>query len=161
MGRLGCHTTGGNLGRGSPCKTRSLNFSLLLDITPSSPSSLITVHVLEKKEFLIAFRQILPKILPAAYIFSNTIMINLKYFTGNKSLSKKQCPAELSPRIIPLNIYGKPWGWGRIPANSQKFSNFPTRKILLNKFTSSTVKSVIPSPSNSNFHLITPYKLYS
>ena len=35
-----------------------------------------------------------------------------------------------------------------------------TRKILVNKFTSSTIKSVIPSPSDTNFHLITLYKLH-
>ena len=32
----------------------------------------------------------------------------------------------------------------------------PTRKILLNKLTYFPIKSVIPSPSNSNFHVITP-----
>ena len=37
---------------------------------------------------------------------------------------------------------------------------FPTRKILLNKFTPSAIKSVIPSPSNTNFHLITLYTLH-
>ena len=37
---------------------------------------------------------------------------------------------------------------------------FPTRKIPLNKFTSSTTKIVIPSPSNSNFHLINLCKLH-
>ena len=38
MLRLGCHTKGGNWGKGSPCKTKILNFPLLLDITPSPPS---------------------------------------------------------------------------------------------------------------------------
>ena len=52
----------------SPCKSKSLNFPLLLDITPikksSSPVSLmITDHILGKKVSPIAFRQILPKIL--------------------------------------------------------------------------------------------------
>ena len=36
----------------------------------------------------------------------------------------------------------------------------PTRKIPLNKFTSSFIKNGFPSPSNSNFHLITLYKLH-
>ena len=101
---------------------------------------LITDHILEKKVFLIAFRQILPKILPAASIFSNTILTNLKKLIGNKSLNTKQYPAALSPRIIPLNLYGKAWGGGKIPANSQKFTNF----LLL----------------NNPFHLITLYKLH-
>ena len=36
---------------------------------------------------------------------------------------------------------------------------FLTREILY-KFTSSAIKSVIPSPTNSNFHLMTLYKLH-
>ena len=125
MGRLGCHTKGGNWRRGFRCKTKSLNFSILLDITPTKKLGplvplLITNHIFEKKASLIAFRQILQKILPAAYIFSNTVMTNLK-----KPFNTKQCPAGLSPRIIPLNLYGKPFGWGRIPTNSRKFTHFP------------------------------------
>ena len=116
MGRLGCHTNGGNWVRGSPCKTKSLNFPLLLDITPTKKLGalvplLITDRILEKRS-LIAFRPI-PRILSAAYIFGNTIMTNLKELTGNKFLYTKQCPARLSP-----------WGWGRIPANSQKCTHF-------------------------------------
>ena len=42
--------------------------------------------------------------------------------------------------IIPLNIYGKPLGWGRIPPNSQNFTYFPHQKNALNKFTLSTTK---------------------
>ena len=38
--------------------------------------------------------------------------------------------------------------------------NFSTKKIFLDTFTSSAIKSVIPSPSNNNFHLMTPYKLH-
>ena len=86
-----------------------LNFPLLLDITPTKKLGrpmppLITDHILEKKVSLIFFRLILQKILPAAYIFSNTTMTNLKELIAYISLNKKQCPAGLSPRIIPLNI---------------------------------------------------------
>ena len=81
-----------------------------------------------KKISLIAFRQILPNILSAVYIFSSTIMATLKNLSWNKSLNTKQCPTGLSSKIIPLNPYGKPWRWGRIPANSQKFTNFPHQK---------------------------------
>ena len=108
---------------------------------PQSPfPPLITDHILEKKVALIALRQILQKTLSVVYIFSIIIMINLKKLIGNKSLNTKQCPAELSSRIIPLNLYGKPCGWGRISVNSQKFINFPhfsNLTIPLNKFTSS------------------------
>ena len=65
------------IGRGSLCKPKSLNFSLLLDITPTKKlslpvPSLITDQILKKNVSLIAFRQILPKILPVACIFSYT-----------------------------------------------------------------------------------------
>ena len=66
-------------------------------------------------------------------------MTNLKKLIGNKSLNTKQCPAGLSPRTIPLNLYGKAWGWAKIPTNSQKFTNFSLQK--------------------NPFHLITQYKL--
>ena len=116
---------------------------------------LIIDHILEENVALIAFRQILPKILSAAYIFS-IIMTNLKKLTGNKSINTKQCPAGLSPRITALNFYGKPCGWERISANSQKIINF----LHQNKFASSSIKSFIPSSSNGNFHLITLYKIH-
>ena len=54
-----------------------------------------------KKIFLIAFRQILSKILSVVHIFSFIITTYLKKFTGSKSLSTKQCSAELSSWIIP------------------------------------------------------------
>ena len=124
----------GGGGGDSPCKTPSLNFALLLDITHTKKLSppvppLITDQILEKKMSLIAFRQILPTILPAAYTFSSTIMTNLEMFIGNKSLNVKHCPVELSHRITPLNLYGKPWEEGRIPPNSQIFTHFPYQKI--------------------------------
>ena len=57
--------------------------------------------MLVKKVSLIAFRQIFSKILPDAYIFSNTVKIYLKKFIGTKSINTKQYQAGLSPRIIP------------------------------------------------------------
>ena len=83
-------------------------------------------------------------------------MTNLKKLIGNKSINTKQSPAELSPRIILLNLYGKPWVWGEYQPTAKKLSIFATRKILLKKLTFSAIKSVIPSPSNSNFYII-PY----
>ena len=84
-----------------------------------------------KKVALIAFKQILRNNLSAVYIFSNIIMTNLKKLIVNKSLNTKQCPAGLSSRIIPLNLYGKPCGYRRISTNSQKFINFPHFSNLL------------------------------
>ena len=62
--------------------------------------------------------------------------------------------------IIPLNLYGIPWRWGRIPVKTQKCTHFPQQKNPPYKFTSSVTKSVAPSPLNSNFHLNTLYKLH-
>ena len=50
---------------------------------------------------LIAFKQILQKILAAAYIFSYTVINNLKKLIETKSCNTKQCEAGLSPGIIP------------------------------------------------------------
>ena len=113
-----------------------------------------------KKCISIAFRKILPKILPAAYIFSITIMTNLKKLIENKSSSTKQCPARLSLRIIPLNLYEIPGDWGEYQPTYKNLLIYPTGKTLLNKFTSSDVKSVILCSSNRSFHLITLYNLY-
>ena len=66
MGRPVCPTKKKNWGGESPCKPKSLNFPLLLNITPTKklsppvPWSQITYW---KKNVLIAFRQILSKIL--------------------------------------------------------------------------------------------------
>ena len=54
-----------------------------------------------KKVSVIAFRNIAPKILPVVHISSLIFTTYLKKFIGIKSISTKQCPAELSPWIIP------------------------------------------------------------
>ena len=48
----------------------------------------------------------------------------------------------------------KPGNGGEFKPTAKNLLIFPTRKIVLNKFTSSTMKSIIASPSNSNFHSI-------
>ena len=55
-----------------------------------------------KKVSLIVFRQIWLKILPVVHIFSFLITIYLKKCIVIKSLSTKQCPAELSSWMVPL-----------------------------------------------------------
>ena len=121
---------------GSPCKPKKFELSSSVGYHPhqklESPCLLITDHVLEKKVSLIDFGQSFSKILPQACIFSNTIMPYLKKLIGTKSLNTKQCPAGLSPGIIPhyspRTLMGNPRGWGRIPPNSQKFTHFPHQK---------------------------------
>ena len=102
MGRSGCPTKRGDSGRAP------LQF-------------LITGHILEKKVSLIAFRQILPQILPAVYIFSYTVITYWKKLVRTKYFNTKQCPAGLSSRIISHYSYKHLWetmGWGKAPPNS-------------------------------------------
>ena len=121
----------------SSCNPKSLNFSLLPDITPTkklvSPvPPLITDHILGKKKVsIIAFRQILPRIFPATCIFSYAIKRFFKKLIGTLSLNTKQWTVGLLPRIIPhhpLEIYGKPWGCGKSPPNSENVTNFSHQK---------------------------------
>ena len=86
---------------GTPCKPRRLNFLLLLEIAPNKTLTLtvspgLRPHIGKKMVSLIAFRQNLPRTLPAACIFSYTIMTYLKSFDGTKSLNAKQYPAVLT-----------------------------------------------------------------
>ena len=91
--------------------------------------------MLVKKVSLIAFRQIFSKILPDAYISSNTVKIYLKKFIGTKSINTKQYQAGLSPRIIPITplsqtFMGNP-GDGEESYPTVKYLLIsPTRKIL-------------------------------
>ena len=50
---------------------------------------------------------------------------------------------------------GKSGNGGESQATAKNLLAFPTSKIHLNKFTSSDIKNVIPSPLISNFYLIT------
>ena len=88
----------------------SLNFPLLLDITPAKKSSspvpvLIKDHIFGKKVSLIAFRKILPKTFPVPCMFSYTIMTYLKNLDGTKSLNTKQCSAGSSLKIILMYLH--------------------------------------------------------
>ena len=51
------------------------------------------------------------------------------------------------------------WGWG-FYQTTKNFLISPTIKIPLHAFTSSAIKNVIPSLSNSKFHVITLCKLH-
>ena len=115
-----------------------------------------------KKVGLRVFRQILQTILSVVYIFSFIITTYLKPFSGMKTLSKKQRPAELSlwiitrvypilPKMFPFlssyllpvprigcpvllpNLWRKPCIRERSPPSSQKVLTFETRKIPITK----------------------------
>ena len=191
MGRSGCSTKGGNWVRGLPASpkmwtSRSVGYHPHSNIE-SPPSLSWSQTTYWKKVSLIAFRQILPKMLLVARIFSYTIFIYLKKLDGTKSLNTKQFSAGLSPRIIPqvspflpkispplmflcythhVWTVPHPWTFMRNPGDggesyptTKYFLVSPSRKTSLNRFTSSAIKIVIPSLSNSNFHVITLCKL--
>ena len=119
-------------------------------------------------------------------IFSRTIMNYLKKLVGTKSLNIKQCPAGFSSKIIslyspshqkfplPLMLLFCSYQAPTVPPSletlcrtlrmgresHQTAKNLlisPTREISLTKFTSSPVKSVILSPSKSNFYIMTQF----
>ena len=111
-----------------------LNLTLPLDVTRHSLQSACLSPdrrpLIGKKVSLIAFRQVLPNILPATRIFS--------------------C---ISP--FPLNLCRKAWIWEKNPIQQPKIYSIPHQKNPLHKFTPSPIKSVIPSTLNSNFYVIT------
>ena len=114
---------------GSPCKPKNLIFAVYHPHQKiESPCPLITDHILEKKVTLIAFRQILSKLLPEACILSNTMMTYLKKLVGTKSHNTKQCSARLSPRILPhyppKHLWETPW-MRKISTQQPKIYSFP------------------------------------
>ena len=76
----------------------------IYSIPPSEKPVVFLIRSLilgERKESLIALRQVLPKVLPGACFFSHTIMTYLKKLDGTMSLDIKQCPAGIFSSIIP------------------------------------------------------------
>ena len=162
-----------NWGGGFPCKPESLNFPLLLDKN-------ITYR--GKKVSLLAFRHVLTKILPAAcnqlhnydlfekvqlklsplaqnsdYLPRNIISQN--HMPGisllNKNFKKLFHPPGVDCPSFPWTFMGSPGDWGKSYPTSKYVPIFPIRKIPLNRFKSFAIKSLISSPSNSNFQVIT------
>ena len=84
-------------------------------------------------------------------------MINLKKLIENKSLNTKLCPAGLSPRTIPLNLYGKPWGWGKYQQTAKSLLIFPSRKIF---FISSLYTTLICTCSHCCCIIFPRFRLY-
>ena len=119
--------------RGVSLQGKSLNFPLLLDTTPTEKLSppvpwSQTTYWKNILVFLIAFRQILSKILPEECIYSNTIMTYLKKLVGTKSINTKKYPVELSPINIPYYPRKHLWetlGIGKNPTQQPKIYSFP------------------------------------
>ena len=130
-----------------------------------------------KRASLIAFRWV-SKILPAAsiqvcnYDLSEKAQLKLspliqnrvqqdylpesyaRHLSSNQKCHKIVAPTRCGLLPLPLILYGKPWGCGKILSNSQTFTHLPHWKNPLNKFKSFAVKSFISSPWNSNFQVI-------
>ena len=74
----------------------------------------------------------------------------LKKLIRTKPLNTKQCPAGLSARILPHCPHKHSWETLEMGENPTQHPKnvliYSTRKVSLMKFTSSTIKSVIPSP---------------
>ena len=83
----------------SPCKPKSLSFCWI-SLPPKNWVPLITDHTLEKK-CLIAFRKVLPKLLPAACIFSCTINTCFRKLTVINPLT-----------LFRMGLFGATHGWG-------------------------------------------------
>ena len=92
-------------------------------------------------------------------------MIYLKSFIGTKSLDGKQCPAPLTPRIIPhypakQTFMGKP-GDGEEPRSTAKnLLIFATKTKLINKFTSLGVLMIFISLLLLLYHFCINFRLY-
>ena len=70
-------------------------------------------------------------------------------------MSKSCCTIQVwTVPNLPLNLCGRPWGWGKSCPTVKKLLISPIRKIPLNRFKSFAIKSFISSPSNSNFQVI-------
>ena len=127
-GEPGCPAKGRNWGL-SPWKPKSLNFPLW----SPPPKNWVLNHRphIGKKGISNSFRQILLKILPPACIFSHAVMTYLERLVGTKFLNTKQCPAGLSPRIIPHFLPKPSWEilrMGENPTLQPKIYSFPLTK---------------------------------
>ena len=139
----------------------------------------------EKKVSLLAFRQVLTKILPAAciqlhnyHLFQKAwlklipIVQNSDYLPGRVS-PRITCQVSLfltkmSKNCFTLQVWTvQVWIFIRSPGDGGKSYPtrrnvliFPIRKIPRNRFKTFAIKSLISCPSNSNFQVITLCNLH-
>ena len=132
MIRLGFPTKWGNWR--SPCKRKSLKFSILFDIIPLKKVSLTLPwshpHI-GKKRYPYSFYKFYQKIcLWRIYLATKSWLIWKSLSELNPliqiSVQQDYLP-ELYP-IIELNLYEKLWVWRRIPAKSKKNNQFSLPK---------------------------------
>ena len=144
MGRSGYPTKRGNWGGGgSPCKSKSLNFPLLLD---KNITYWEIPHI--SNSFQIRFNKILPAAciqldcydlfekaeLKLSPLIQNTVQQDYlpesyaSHLPSYQKCHKIVAPTRCGLFPVPLNLYGKPWGWGKILLNIQKVTPFPHQK---------------------------------
>ena len=121
----------------------------------------------EIKVSLIAFRQVLTKILPAAFIqlhnydcriISQNHMPGISFLT--KNVKKLLHPPGVDCPPFLWIFMGNPGDRGNSYTTVKILLISPIRKIPLNIFKSFAVNSFISSPSNSNFQIIILCNIY-
>ena len=83
-----------------------------------------------------------------------------RHLPSNQKDHKTVTPTRCGLSDLPLNLYGKPWWWEKSYPTAKNLPISPIWKIPLNRFKASTIKSLISSPSNSNFQVITLCNLH-
>ena len=83
-----------------------------------------------------------------------------RHLPSNQKDHKTVTPTRCGLSPLPLNLYGKPWWWEKSYPTAKNLPISPIWKIPLNRFKTSTIKSLISSPSNSNFQVITLCNLH-
>ena len=122
----------------SPCKPKSLNFPLLLDenityweiphiwkkgisegIMPAACIQLHNHDLFQKAQLKLSpliQNSVQQDYLPKSYA---------RHLPSYQKCHEIVAPTRSGLFPIPLNLYGKRWGWKKILANSQKFTHFP------------------------------------
>ena len=153
-------TTWGNWGGGgSPCKSKSEDFPLLLD----KNITYWEIPNIWKKGIFNSFQISFNKNFACSVHSVTQLWLIWKSSIKTKSFNKKPCPAGLSAKIIcqasPFLPNPFPWTFMGNPGDGEK--SYPTAKNLLTSPISSfAVKSFISSPSNSSFQVIILCNLY-
>ena len=160
MGRSGCPTKKKNERWGSlPVSQKVWSFSFCWKSPPAKNwDHLSPDNRYIGKKVLIAFRQILSKILPEACIFSDIIMTYLKKLVGTNFLNTKLCLAALFPRIVPHFLPKHSWKTLEMednPTQQPKCTHLPHQKNHPYEIYFFCYQKCHSFTWNSNFYLIT------
>ena len=176
MGRSGYPTKRGNWGgRGSPCKSKSLNFLLLLDKNITNWEILHIYWEKTSNSFKISFNKkfacSMHSVTQLWLIWKSSItakslsrIISQNHMPGisllTKNVTKLLHPPGVDCSPFPWTFMGNPGDGEKSYPTAKNLLISPIRKIPLNRFKSFAVKSFISSPSNSSFQVIILCNLY-